>query len=48
LDNKKVAEAILKKNSKYKWVINKNVIEFYSLVVAASFYLRMRELGFEM
>lgn len=46
MENKKVAESLLGKYLKHKWVINKNVLEFYSLVVSASFYLRMRELGF--
>ena len=41
-------ESLLVKNEEHKNVMRKKVIEFYSLGVAASYLLYMRELGYEM
>lgn len=44
-ENKRIVEDLLIKN-KHKYVINKRNLEFYSLIVAASYFLFMRNMGF--
>ncbi len=44
-ENRRVAEELLAKH-KHKYVINGKNLEFYSLIVAASYFLYMRQLGF--
>lgn len=35
-------------NENHKFIINKNIIEFDSLVVAASYFMYMKALGYDM
>lgn len=45
VENKRIVEEMLVRN-KHKYVINKRNLEFYSLIVAASYFLYMRNMGF--
>jgi len=45
---KKIMENLLNQNQGYKCVVRKKQIEFYSLYVAASYLLCMREFGFHL